>query len=1221
MRKTASILMISILTMSTVLPGVVHANENIITDEQVIDNNIDNKTEKNEEIAQEISDEIETEKPSDQEDETENEASEEAASVVPTTENVEEDNIQARANNEEVTVTFINGSSLYKQTQVIINNTVAYPGAPELTEGQSNFLGWYTEVDGGTQFDFNTPVTNSLTLYARFSNSYLIQFKDQAGKVIDSKEVEQGQNIPETNVELTPPQGEYFSYWYVEADDTQTPFSFETTTASKDLVLVPKFASERTVLFISEGSQVDPAYIKDGEKVSQPVDPTREGWTFSHWSTEQNGSIAYNFDAPVTDSLVLYAVWSPEETEYTVVFWKEKPNIAEDPGTDPSNYSFAWSTKQTGQSGEKINIDEIAAKDIVNGNSQAADALSLSEYAFSKEQVISGNGQTIINVYYKRIVYELEFNLFLDNYSQIEMEKDGKTYSSLDSSKYTIRAKDGQYIGDMWPNDPKRVDENPDNSKFYAWTTPSDSPIFFGWTKASAIYFNSKFVSTTPGKRILTLSADFMLGLEEYTTQTFLESFEETDEQINGYSFNGLTPITQNSSGSFNPDSRTPVGYSYFHRDDSENYYRKFYYIRKIYNLNFNTQGGIFIGNGQTSEKKYEEKIEEPNAPTRDGYRFAGWYLDADYREKMDFDSFIMPDSDVTLFAKWESTQNTVRYFDGFGGKQLLEQGYSDNEDFVFPSDYVKGETYVEGKGVFNGWFWQVGSSTFEFSDTIPITKDIDLYAKWQTTGYELTYNLGEGTGTAPVDTNKYDMVTQAKLQSSDGITPPQGQVFVGWKSNRDNHIYYPNTHMQVKGDIQLTAVYASAEDTVKINYHPGNYEDSPATIQQDALKGSTVKLQEMIFTRPDKTLVGWSKTENGEKDYELGEDNFSVSTTDIDLYAVWEDKYVNVTFLPGNNGSLDYKGKDITNAILYNTNWLDAELDTPEPQPDTGFKFAGWSPEFPKESEKLTADKTFVAQFVELASGKVTVRYLDENGEAIAEDKVLSGTEGEDYDVSGEEYRLESIGDYKLIDETDNTTGIFNEDNILVIYTYQKESIANTGQIRVSYVDEDGKKISDDVVKSGTVGDTYTTEQKEIEGYTFKEVHGNSSGAFMEETQLITYVYTKNSDDKPAEENEDDSTNGDSDSSSGDKTEDKEPVNNNKTKGNNTTSQDKYISSVTSDSVRTNDTSNENSDQNKNNQLLPSTGEKTVAVAIMLGIMLLITSSLVSLLKRNKGK
>ena len=1221
MRKTASILMISILTMSTVLPGVVHANENIIADEQVIDNNIDNGTEKDEETAREISSENKAEKPSDLEEETENEAPEEAASVSSITENVEEDNLQTRANNEEVTVTFINGSSLYKQTQVIINNTVAYPGAPELTEGQSNFLGWYTEVDGGTQFDFNTPVTNSLTLYARFSNSYLIQFKDQAGKVIDSKEVEQGQNIPETNVELTPPQGEYFSYWYVEGDDTQTPFSFETATASKDIVLVPKFASERTVLFISEGSQIDPAYIKDGEKVSQPVDPTREGWTFSHWATEQNGSTAYNFDSPVTDSLVLYAVWSPEETEYTVVFWKEKPNIAEDPGTDPSNYAFAWSTKQTGQSGENINIDENTAEDIVNGNSQATDALSLSEYAFSKEQIISGNGQTIVNVYYKRTVYELEFNLYINGVSQIEMEVDGVTYRSSDSSKYTINAKDGQYIADKWPGDAKIVSENPYDSKFNGWKVPSDSPVYIQWTKPSVFYFNSNFVSITPGKKTLTLTASFAIDLEEYTTQNFLETFEESDEQIDGFFFKASDPTTYYSYGAFDPDKRTPPGYSYYYRDDSENYYKKFYFIRKIYNLNFDTQGGIFTDDGQTTEKKYEEKIEEPNDPTREGYKFAGWYLDADYHEKMNFDTFTMPDSDVMLFAKWESTQNTVRYFDGFGGKQLLEQGYSDSEDFVFPRDYVKGETYVEGKGIFNGWFWQVGASSFEFSDTIPITKDIDLYAKWQTTGYELTYDLGEGTGTTPEDSNKYDMVTQAKLQSCDGITPPQRQVFVGWRSNRDNHIYYPNTHMQVKGDTQLTAVYASAEDTVKINYHPGNYEGNPATIQQDALKGSTVKLQEMIFTRPDKTLVGWSKTENGEKDYELGEDNFNVSTTDIDLYAMWEDKYINVTFLPGNNGSLDYKGKDITNAILYNTKWLDAELDTPEPQPDTGFKFAGWSPEFPKESEKLTADKTFVAQFVELASGKVTVRYLDDNGEAIAEDKVLSGTESEDYDVSGEEYRLESIGDYKLIDETNNSKGIFNEDNILVIYTYQRESIANTGQIKVSYVDENGKKISDDVVKSGTIGDTYTTEQKEIEGYTFKEVHGNSSGAFMEETQLITYVYTKNSDDKPVEETEDDYTNGDSDSSSGDKTEDKEPVNNNKTNGNNATYQDKSISSVTSDSVRANDTSNENSDQNKNNQLLPSTGEKTVAVAIMLGIMLLITSSLVSLLKRNKGK
>ncbi|MCT1193543.1 LPXTG cell wall anchor domain-containing protein, partial [Lactococcus lactis] len=60
-------------------------------------------------------------------------------------------------------------------------------------------------------------------------------------------------------------------------------------------------------------------------------------------------------------------------------------------------------------------------------------------------------------------------------------------------------------------------------------------------------------------------------------------------------------------------------------------------------------------------------------------------------------------------------------------------------------------------------------------------------------------------------------------------------------------------------------------------------------------------------------------------------------------------------------------------------------------------------------------------------------------------------------------------------------------------------------------YVDTDGNKISDDVVKSGNVGDAYTTEQKTIAGYTLKEVQGSATGTFTDQAQTVTYIYTKN--------------------------------------------------------------------------------------------------------------
>ena len=54
------------------------------------------------------------------------------------------------------------------------------------------------------------------------------------------------------------------------------------------------------------------------------------------------------------------------------------------------------------------------------------------------------------------------------------------------------------------------------------------------------------------------------------------------------------------------------------------------------------------------------------------------------------------------------------------------------------------------------------------------------------------------------------------------------------------------------------------------------------------------------------------------------------------------------------------------------------------------------------------------------------------------------------------------------------------------------------------------GNKLIDNITLKGNIGQPYTSEQKEIEGYTFKEVQGNPTGIFTDQAQTITYVYTK---------------------------------------------------------------------------------------------------------------
>jgi len=66
-----------------------------------------------------------------------------------------------------------------------------------------------------------------------------------------------------------------------------------------------------TVTFDSNGgSKVDSVEVKEGEKVTKPTtDPTKDGYKFDKWTTDEAGTEEYDFDSGVTDNITLYAQW------------------------------------------------------------------------------------------------------------------------------------------------------------------------------------------------------------------------------------------------------------------------------------------------------------------------------------------------------------------------------------------------------------------------------------------------------------------------------------------------------------------------------------------------------------------------------------------------------------------------------------------------------------------------------------------------------------------------------------------------------------------------------------------------------------------------------------------------------------------------------------------------------------------------------------------------
>lgn len=130
--------------------------------------------------------------------------------------------------------------------------------------------------------------------------------------------------------------GHVFEGWFLDKDVWNEQFT-EGMKINKDTAVYAKFTPEQgqeqeyTITFNSNGgSAVAPITKKAGESVSAPTPPTKEGYTFDGWYTD-NGifAVSYTFGVMPSQNITLYAKWSetpPAGPLYTRINYDGTPD-------------------------------------------------------------------------------------------------------------------------------------------------------------------------------------------------------------------------------------------------------------------------------------------------------------------------------------------------------------------------------------------------------------------------------------------------------------------------------------------------------------------------------------------------------------------------------------------------------------------------------------------------------------------------------------------------------------------------------------------------------------------------------------------------------------------------------------------------------------------------------------------------------------------------------
>lgn len=533
------------------------------------------------------------------------------------------------------------------------------------------------------------------------------------------------------------------------------------------------------------GYGVEPIYARYGTPV-KVENPTKPGYTFNGWEPTVPTTVP-------AENTTYKAKWQAEKTaKVTVVVWGEN--------ADDENYSYIKSVETTAPVGSTLTA--------IPSGTNLNMGTKLWELKRVEQTTVAADGSSVLNVYYDRKEFTLTFkydyrSVVGDGHVGATYQKTGTITAKWDADiGAKFLAMNTAAKGSQWSRNENGKDPwtaflqimPAENRTYYCQNTSNTAQSAYYYTEGLDGKYVLKHTVNAYYKNSLYISSEDFYPMEGFT---YDHGFDGDDDEL---------PSPDDI------DDDTNVAYPWSGA--------KFYYKRNSYDLVFisnNTEvetskvkfeAALGTSNGESFAPSYPSNF-EPNA-----FEFAGWYQDPEGVKPVDWNAK-MPAASVTVYAKWAPKTHTVRTFldkDSMSGTSLSSETVAHGNLATKPTDPKNDE----GEYVFVGWFYEENGVEKAFDFSMPIVKDLNLYAKWSSNtlvAYTIKYVLEKDGTTVIADETTGSALagTTLTFEAKTG-----DELNEGYQSG-----YFPNTGshsmvMDIEGNNEFTFVYV---EMAKVGY------------------------------------------------------------------------------------------------------------------------------------------------------------------------------------------------------------------------------------------------------------------------------------------------------------------------------------------------------------------------------------------------------------------